>query len=118
MKQESKVKLWNVLMDLGHLCGCHQKPERSFFYHRFQLPFCSRCLGIIIGELLVGPFLLLLNVNLRFYSLLLFIPLLIDGSLQYYTRYESNNNRRLVTGILAGVSVTMFLFYLVKIIFF
>lgn len=109
MKEATKVKLWRTLMDLGYLCGCHQKPERSFFYHNYQFPFCSRCLGIIIGELIIGPILLLCGVNLRWYNLGLLLPLIIDGSLQYFTRYESNNYRRLTTGILAGGGFVMFL---------
>ena len=28
---------------------CHQKPERSFFYKKKQITFCSRCTGIVIG---------------------------------------------------------------------
>ena len=118
MKLESKEKLWNTLMDLGHLCGCHQKPERSFFIHRFQMPFCSRCLGIIIGELIVGPFLLLLKINFEYFSLLMFVPLVIDGTLQHYTRYESKNYRRLITGVLAGVAFIMLLVFMIKLIFF
>ena len=109
MKEEKKIKLWRTLMDLGRLCGCHQKPERSFFYHNFQFPFCSRCLGIIMGELIIGPIVLLCGVNLRWYNLIFLMPLIIDGSIQYLSHYESTNIRRLITGLMAGAGFTMFI---------
>ena len=61
---------------------CHQKPERSFFYKEKQFPVCSRCAGIVIGA--VAGFVLasLTQPNLIF--VLGFIPLIIDGTTQYY----------------------------------
>lgn len=115
---EMKEKFWRALMELGHLCGCHQKPERSFFYRHYQFPFCARCTGIIIGELIIAPLLLILKVNIQFYSLLLLIPLIIDGMWQYFTTYQSNNIKRLITGLMAGTGVVMCLFTIGKLIFF
>ena len=34
---------------IGNHSGCHQMPERSFFYKGKQFPVCARCTGVIIG---------------------------------------------------------------------
>lgn len=85
-------------------CGCHQKPERSFFFKGYQFPLCARCTGIAIGHtvaFLVAPFHVF-----KFSIALLMLPLAVDGLVQYYTSYESNNIKRLISGILYGFSFT------------
>ncbi len=39
------------------------------------------------------------------------LPLVIDGFVQRFTKYESNNRRRLITGILFGVAFIFMLIY-------
>lgn len=89
--------------------GCHQIPHRSFFYKEKQFPLCARCTGILIGYM-VGVVCTMiwgyLSINL---SLMLIIPLVIDGGIQYVTKKESTNNRRLLTGILTGVGTVFIL---------
>ena len=34
---------------------CHQRPERSFFFHGEQLPVCARCTGLYAGAALAVP---------------------------------------------------------------
>lgn len=83
--------------------GCHQMPERSFFIRGYQFPVCARCTGIIIGELVA----LLLSVVYQKYHILILtmlFPMLLDGTIQFFTQYVSNNTRRLITGILFGFS--------------
>ena len=44
---------------IGNHSGCHQMPERSFFYKGKQFPVCARCTGVIIGQsvaLIIGIF--------------------------------------------------------------
>ena len=38
-------------MEFGKKMGCHQIPERSFFFKGYQFPVCGRCTGVIIGEI-------------------------------------------------------------------
>lgn len=106
----------------GKYARCHQMPERSFFLGSYQFPLCARCTGIMIGRLLavlLFPFLHLplfsaspaipLTVSLIVLPLLL-IPLAVDGLVQKYTSYESNNLKRVITGILWGfASVSLIL---------
>lgn len=79
--------------------GCHCKKERSFYYKGKKFPICARCTGILIG-------LIIENIIFYFYkfsnilSLLFIIPLIIDGVIQEYFSYESNNRRRFITGVL------------------
>ena len=40
-------------------------------------------------------------------SMLLLIPLVIDGAVQLVTSYESNNIRRFITGVLFGYGLIM-----------
>lgn len=46
-----------------------------------------------------------------YYSVAMCIPLIIDGSVQYLTKYESTNIRRCVTGILLGIATIQFVAY-------
>ncbi|AQR88418.1 hypothetical protein CLOBY_00740 [Clostridium saccharobutylicum] len=83
---------------------CHRLPERSFFFKGKQFPICARCTGILIGYI-IGILYIFFNKNLHIIIELSFmIPLLIDGTGQYIGYFKSTNIRRLITGILAGIS--------------
>jgi uncharacterized membrane protein len=70
---------------------------------------CSRCLGILLG----GTAGLLCVVSHEHidpvWSLLLLLPLVLDGSLQLFRSRESTNAVRLVTGFLFGFGLQFFL---------
>jgi len=34
---------------------CHQRPDRSFFFHGSQLPVCARCTGLYAGAAVAAP---------------------------------------------------------------
>ncbi len=85
--------------------GCHQKPERSFFYKGKQFPICARCTGLLVGMIL-GVILAIFFNNVRWYlAYLLMLPCIIEGIIQYNTSYLSTNYRRLLLGILCGVGI-------------
>lgn len=81
--------------------GCHCRPDRSFYYRGRQFPICARCTGELAG---------ILALLLTWFwthpgavcSLCLLVPLTADGVIQLRTSYESNNLRRLWTGLLFG----------------
>ncbi len=100
-KAETANKLWMKLMELGERAGCHQKPERSFFYRGYQFPVCARCTGVILGYVLAVPAYLLLGFLLPL-SIAGSLLLLVDWLLQAVKLKESTNGRRLVTGLLGG----------------
>lgn len=110
----NKDKLWiKSMIWFDKYWGCHQLPERSFFFKGYQLPICARCLGIILGYILC-IFLLIFNCKLNMYLLfLLILTTLIDWSLQFFNILSSNNIRRLVTGILGGIGLMGIYVYIV-----
>lgn len=110
-------KNWIDLMEYGHRIGCHQIPERSFFYNGYQFPVCARCTGVIIGEI-ICIITILFNIKL---SIIIYIALLLvmgaDWFIQYIHLLESNNIRRVITGVLGGYGLTGIYYYTIVIIF-
>lgn len=99
-----KLKIWIKLMNIGSRLGCHQMPERSFFYKGYQFPVCARCTGLIIGYLL-GVLIYFLKVLNWKIAIILCIPLVLDGGSQYLNWRISNQVLRLITGILCGIGI-------------
>jgi len=85
--------------------GCHGIPERCFYFNGKPMPFCSRCLGCGIGH--TASFILFILGLLPAIpiALLLVVPLSVDWSVQEFIGVQSNNYRRLTTGILGGFGV-------------
>ncbi len=78
-------------------------PSRSFFWKGKQFPVCARCTGIHIGYLAFPFFTLdLIKLDLL-WTILFIIPTYLDGLIQAYFNLESNNLRRVITGLFAGV---------------
>lgn len=95
---------------------CHQMHERSFSYRGYQLPVCARCTGILVGQI-IGFIGIVLGFRINFlWSLVLIIPMAIDGLIQLMKIMKSNNIRRFVTGSMAGIGYANFLFNIVMII--
>ena len=91
-------------MNIGARLGCHQMPERSFFYKGYQFPLCARCTGLVIGYLM-GILIYFLKIINWEIAILLCIPLVIDGGSQYLKWRLSNQRLRLITGILCGIGI-------------
>lgn len=86
--------------------GCHCRADRSFYYKGKKFPVCARCTGELAGiivALAVGLF-----YRLSVYAAAaIMVPMLIDGTIQMLTRYESTNLKRFVTGALFGYGLMM-----------
>lgn len=90
----------NLIYEIGDYSGCHQLPERSFFWKGRQFPVCARCTGVSIGQALA---LLLHIIDIPISMSLCFLSIMgIDWGLQELKIKESTNYRRLFTGILGG----------------
>ena len=87
-------------------CGCHQRPERSFFVKGYQMPVCARCEGELTGILAALIAVWFLRPPYWLMGILM-VPMIADGLIQGLTEYESTNWRRLITGILFGFGITM-----------
>lgn len=96
---EEKIYKW-----LPIIFGCHTRADRSFFYKGKKFPICARCTGELIGIIfsLLSSFIYIPSVKL---SLILMIPMIIDGFTQSLTKYESNNILRVITGFLFGYGI-------------
>lgn len=104
------INLFSKKEYLKIIFGCHSKECRSISFIHSHLKICARCFGILIG-ILIMPLVSLININ-RLYFLLLSVPLIIDGLIQKYSNYESNNFKRVTTGILFGFSlITIFTYF-------
>ncbi|MCI9527392.1 MAG: DUF2085 domain-containing protein [Lachnospiraceae bacterium] len=85
--------------------GCHARPDRSFYFRGKQFPICARCTGELVGMIVCIPTLIFWGCPSFGIVLLLMVPLIIDGSVQKLTSYESGNIRRLISGILFGMAL-------------
>ena len=105
--------LYNTLWELGSISGCH----RSFFWKGKQFPVCARCTGAFIGYFMG-------IVSYPFYQMpgmisVLFCGILfVDWFIQYLNWIQSNNIRRVISGILCGYGlIQLYLKLLVWIMF-
>ncbi len=101
------ILIYNQIMNICKYL-CHQKPERSFFYKQKQFPICSRCTGIVIGAVI--GFIIASITAPNFLFILGFIPLIVDGTTQYFGLRTSNNTLRFITGLLCGFSLPFVVF--------
>lgn len=91
--------------------GCHARPDRSFYFRGKQFPICARCTGELVG-MLTGILIAVCFDGPSFWiACLMMLPLVVDGFTQRLTAYESNNIRRLWTGILFGIAFIFMLIY-------
>lgn len=96
---------------------CNLTVEHGICIKNFYLPLCARCTGVLAG-CIVTIFIFLFIVRKRKYrlclhiiSFLLAVPCLLDGLLQYVWNIESNNYRRILTGLLLGLSIVLTIGY-------
>ncbi|MCF7932084.1 MAG: DUF2085 domain-containing protein [Acholeplasmataceae bacterium] len=79
--------------------------SRSFHVRGMQCPLCARCTGLLIGEVILAPLYIILLPQIWWVSLLLILPLAVDGIGQYLGFWLSDNIRRLLTGLLGGIGL-------------
>lgn len=97
---------------------CHRKPERSFHIHGHQFPVCARCTGFYTGLLVYLIYTLIYkhgyDLNMLIISIILMIPVAIDGFTQYFGIRESTNNLRFITGFIGGIGLIIFLKIIIR----
>lgn len=106
LRHDKDYRIWITLMELGRRYGCHQKPERSFTINGYQFPICARCTGIILGEIIGIIILVRKKIGIK-KGMLLILPTAIDGVTQLFGWQESNNARRFISGVLAGIGYSI-----------
>lgn len=96
----------------GKVPLCNRKIERAIIIHGFVFPLCIRCTSMVFSYLVAICILLLPKINkqclkwnrfiLFVLSILLILPLIIDGVKVYFFQIDSPNYIRVFTGILFG----------------
>jgi uncharacterized membrane protein len=115
-----------MLHEILHFFGraiCHQLEERSLQVSGEALVVCARDTGIYIGifsTLLYLHFskrkqnVTIPSIKISFLLLLFLVPLMIDGLGSYTHLFDSNNPRRLITGIAFGFVLPYFIYPLLS----
>lgn len=112
---ERQFLRWQATMRIfRRIFRCHQLAERSFSFRGIQFPLCARCTGILLGFLLLGPIITVLTPGNPFLSLALIGVMVLDGSLQFFGVFPSNNPRRLLSGLGAGYALCQLAVYAVR----
>lgn len=107
---------WIKAMELGERLGCHQMPERSFFYKGYQFPVCARCTGVILASIISIIIFIKKKLPVRL-CIGMSAVMLTDWLVQYTGIQESNNNRRFITGMIGGFGYMTLHLHLYKFIF-
>jgi len=113
MKEKDMENKNTFLMNFGKACGCHQMASRSFKIKGKQFFLCARCTGIFISQIFIVPIFYYFNLHFGFYTILLAIPLILDGTIQKLTNYKSNNIKRLITGLLGGYGIAVTIIHII-----
>ncbi|OON92088.1 MAG: hypothetical protein ATN34_04735 [Epulopiscium sp. Nele67-Bin002] len=92
---------WIKLMEIGEVLGCHQFPQRSFFYKKFQFPVCARCTGVIVATAISVPVFFAYKISILT-AIIMSAVMLADWSIQYFGIKQSTNFRRLLSGLIGG----------------
>lgn len=103
-------------MVLGELSGCHRLPERSFFIKGKQFPVCARCTGAFIGYLIGFIIYPILKAPI-WINLLFCVIMFVDWFIQYKNWRQSNNIRRVITGLFCGFGLMQLFFKFIQYIF-
>lgn len=93
-------------MELGARMGCHQRADRSFYIKNYQFPICARCTGIVFSTM-IGYVIYFIRRSKLICGVILCIPMIIDGGIQYLRIRESTNLRRFLTGVLGGIGLAI-----------
>ncbi len=100
------IKLFKKLKNIGKSPLCNNKPSRGFKVFGYCFPLCCRCTGIIIGALIGFCFYnLSKQIEVTPLVFIFMLPMVVDGMLQSLFKIESTNFRRIITGMMFGISL-------------
>lgn len=90
--------------------SCHRLPHRSLQFPWGVAGQCARCTGFWLGVLVSAGILYMRNFpGSPVLGLVLLAPMAVDGTVQFFSAYESTQMLRLVTGTAAGAGLVMLL---------
>ena len=106
-----KIRL-SMIKYFGKAPLCNRIASRGFFIKGFCFPLCCRCSSIIFSMIIF--YFIFINLKINYIigfilSLIFMTPTTIDYMRQFLYKKESNNFRRVITGIFAGIGIALFL---------
>lgn len=110
---DNQLLKWIKYMKYGKILGCHQKPERSFFYKGYQFPVCARCTGVVISSIISVVFSFFCDFPI-YLSILMSLVMFFDWLIQFLKIKQSTNKRRFITGMIGGfgwTNIHLFIYY-------
>lgn len=112
---------------IGKVPLCNRNKASALIIGNFVFPLCWRCtfmlLSYILGMILFNltklrkKIISLKIIYIILFCTILILPLIIDGSLQYFFDRESNHLRRMLTGSLFGIGISILTTKLISILF-
>lgn len=92
---------------IGKNSLCNKYKDRTPHIGSLYFILCWRCTGVVVGAVILGYILKIYQFEISiFFRILFFVPLILDGAFSYYSNfYCSNNAKRFLTGLLAGVAI-------------
>lgn len=103
------------IVAFGLLPICNLKADRGFFIGSFCFPLCVRCTSIVGAIILTVLVIIFAKVHMKGKGIILWIilmiPCLVDGIMQYGFQIESTNFRRVWTGVLSGIGIGTIIMY-------
>ena len=98
---------------------CHQRPERSFFFHGQQLPVCARCTGLYAGAALAAPIALVAAVAMtrsraRRVLLIAALPTAITWTLEFARLMPFSNGARFIAALPLGFAAAWLVFTVIR----
>ncbi len=101
-----KKEIVSRILLIGKQPLCNKKIERTPIIGKFVFILCYRCTGMIIGFIIGLLVLKILTTNVfedyKYILIIFMLPMAIDGGIQLFFKIESNNFRRITTGIIFG----------------
>lgn len=105
--------IWLKWMLWGNRVGCHQKPERSFFYKGYQFPVCARCTGVLFASVAACVMFPIYPLG-QGWCVGMCLVMFLDWFIQRIGVKESTNTRRLLTGLAGGYGVMTLQLYMYR----
>lgn len=100
---------WRVLFRLI----CHGIPSRCLPLFGVPMPICARCtaiyLGLIAGAVVFRLVPRMSELAARAIAVAAALPMALDGGTQLIRLRESTNDLRVVTGLVAGIALALWL---------
>lgn len=107
---------WSFFSGINSLV-CHQYETRCLHICGITTGICARCFSFYLSAILTYGVCLIVSkfkkieINIILFYLML-LPLVVDGSTQFVFERESNNILRVLTGMLAGLAISIQIFSL------